>query len=280
MYYFILGELMEKEKALKNLQILMENIKELQKSNYEKTNPTLDKFKNRAERYFKDIFGIINKYDKDFKKIRFFSLSSSYNLLGGVPRDYNEDNKEYHNGLIKAQTIIESAIEEVEEWEDSIEDNITLVKTIKINNSNKVFIVHGHDNGAKQEIARFLEKLGLEPIILHEQVSGQKTIIEKIEEYAGQVGFGIVLYTACDVGGRDKDSLQSRARQNVVFEHGYLIGLLGRNRVCPLVKGKVETPGDIRGVVYTTMDDNGSWHLPLARELKAAGYNIDSSKLL
>lgn len=271
---------MEKEKALKNLQILMENIKELQKSNYEKTNPTLDKFKNRAERYFKDIFGIINKYDKDFKKIRFFSLSSSYNLLGGVPRDYNEDNKEYHNGLIKAQTIIESAIEEVEEWEDSIEDNITLVKTIKINNSNKVFIVHGHDNGAKQEIARFLEKLGLEPIILHEQVSGQKTIIEKIEEYAGQVGFGIVLYTACDVGGRDKDSLQSRARQNVVFEHGYLIGLLGRNRVCPLVKGKVETPGDIRGVVYTTMDDNGSWHLPLARELKAAGYNIDSSKLL
>ena len=38
-------------------------------------------------------------------------------------------------------------------------------------NSRKNFVVHGHDNEAKESVARFLEKLGLEPIILHEQPS-------------------------------------------------------------------------------------------------------------
>lgn len=66
-------------------------------------------------------------------------------------------------------------------------------------NSNKIFIVHGHDNALKQEVARFLEKLDLKPIILHEQASLGLTVIEKIEEYT-DVTFGIVLYTPCDVG--------------------------------------------------------------------------------
>ena len=58
---------------------------------------------------------------------------------------------------------------------------------------NKVFIVHGHDEAAKFETARFVEKLGFEPIILHEQVNSGQTIIEKIENNTN-VGFGIVLF--------------------------------------------------------------------------------------
>ena len=92
--------------------------------------------------------------------------------------------------------------------------------------TNKVFIVHGHDDALKNEVARFIEKLGLEAIILHEQANKGKTIIEKIEYYS-DVSFGIVLYTPCDIGGETKENLQPRARQNVVFEHGYLIGKIG-----------------------------------------------------
>jgi hypothetical protein len=65
----------------------------------------------------------------------------------------------------------------------------------------KIFIVHGHDDAAKLGVARFIEKIGFEPIILHEQASLGKTIIEKIESYTN-VGFGVVLYTPCDVGGK------------------------------------------------------------------------------
>jgi predicted nucleotide-binding protein len=53
-----------------------------------------------------------------------------------------------------------------------------------------VFIVHGHDEEAKVSTARFIERLGFKPIILHEQASSGKTIIEKIEEYSN-VGFGL-----------------------------------------------------------------------------------------
>lgn len=147
--------------------------------------------------------------------------------------------------------------------------------------TNKVFIVHGQDDLAKTELARFIEKLGLQAIILHEQVNSGKTIIEKIEEFSN-VGFGVVLYTACDVGAKkgEESNLQSRARQNVVFEHGYLIAKLGRRNVCALVKGKVEIPNDISGVVYVPMDDHKAWNIALAKELRNSGFKIDMNLII
>lgn len=145
---------------------------------------------------------------------------------------------------------------------------------------NEVFIVHGHDEAAKIKTARFIEKLGFKPIILHEQASASKTVIEKIETYS-DVGFGIVLYTPCDIGAKNEDNpkLKTRARQNVVFEHGFLIGKIGRGNVCALVKGEIETPNDISGVVYIKMDDEDAWHLKLAKELRNAGYDVNMNKL-
>lgn len=141
-------------------------------------------------------------------------------------------------------------------------------------NTKQVFIVHGHDDIAKLEMASFIRSLGLEPIILHLQASSGRTIIEKIEHYSN-VGFGIVLYTPCDVGFKVGTLTSSyRARQNVVFEHGYLIGKLGRPRVAAIVKGQVETPNDISGVVYIALDGVGSWREELIKEMKAAGYHI------
>lgn len=146
--------------------------------------------------------------------------------------------------------------------------------------SNKVFIVHGHDEAAKEAMARTIIEAKLEPIILHEQASSGKTIIEKIEEYS-DVAFAVVLYTECDFGCAKTDKVENekyRARQNVVFEHGYLIAKLGRKRVCALVKGDVETPGDISGVVYIPMDNAGGWKIKLAKEMKEVGINIDMNK--
>ena len=145
----------------------------------------------------------------------------------------------------------------------------------------KVFIVHGQDDLAKTEVARFVEKMGFQAIILHEQVSAGKTIIEKIEEFSN-VGFGIVLYTPCDLGAKkgEENNLQPRARQNVVFEHGYLIANLGRRNVCALVKGKVEIPNDISGVVYVPMDDHKAWNIALAKEMRNSGYEVDMNLIV
>lgn len=143
----------------------------------------------------------------------------------------------------------------------------------------KVFIVHGHDEALKETVARFLGQLGLEPIILHEKPNSGKTIIEKIEAYT-DVGFGVVLYTPCDVGSKkgNEVNLKNRARQNVVFEHGYLIGKIGRNNVAALVKGEIETPNDISGVVYISLESE--WRISLAKELRNSGYNVDMNLIV
>lgn len=155
--------------------------------------------------------------------------------------------------------------------------NITSSFQPQSEKKNKVFVVHGRDNEAKQQIARHIESLGLEAIILHEQASSGMTIIEKIEHYSGEADFALVLYTACDKGrGVHENNVQPklRARQNVVFEHGYLMAKLGRRNVTALVKGDIETPNDISGVVYVGMDSYGAWKADVVRELQACGYNV------
>lgn len=129
----------------------------------------------------------------------------------------------------------------------------------------------------KYEIARFIESIELEPIIIDEQANKGQTIIEKIENNS-DVGFALILYSPCDIGGIDKEHLLPRARQNVILEHGYMIGHLGRDRVCALMNGEIEEPTDISGIVYISMANN--WKLELSRELKKAGLEIDLNKLV
>lgn len=145
----------------------------------------------------------------------------------------------------------------------------------------RVFIVHGHHEALKQQVARTVERLtGEPPIILHEQPDGGRTVIEKFESYADEVGFAVVLLTADDQGSSAASSeLQPRARQNVVFELGYFIGRIGRARVAVLYEDRVELPSDMSGVLYTPADVAGAWQLKLAREMKAAGVAVDLNKL-
>jgi predicted nucleotide-binding protein len=143
----------------------------------------------------------------------------------------------------------------------------------------QVFIVHGHDEAAKESVARFLMQLEIKPVILAEEPSRGKAIIEKLEA-SDDVAFAVVLLTPDDVGAvkEHKDNLQPRARQNVVLELGYFMALLGRDYVCALYKGDVEIPSDYFGVVYITLDDNGAWKPKLAQELNAAGVDVDLNK--
>ena len=65
----------------------------------------------------------------------------------------------------------------------------------------------------------------------------------------------------------------------MIFELGFMIGKLGRERVCALHKGEVEIPSDFSGVLWIGMDSEGAWQFKLARELKAAGIKVDLNRL-
>ena len=159
--------------------------------------------------------------------------------------------------------------------------------------SNKVFIVHGRDHEPMKELKTIVYEFGLYPIVLHEKASGGLTLAEKLERYSKDVGYAFVILTPDDVGALrskfvdvhpkvlPKRSIKSirdikpRARQNVIFEMGYFWGLLKRQKVCCLLKGDVEKPSDIEGILYIPFKDSvEEVRLEIFKELTEAGYEI------
>ncbi len=143
--------------------------------------------------------------------------------------------------------------------------------------SDRVFIVHGHDDQAVDQAELLIRRFGLTPIILRLAPSSGRTVIEKFEAYS-DVGFAVVLLTPDDIGGvkgSTWEQLSPRARQNVVWEWGYLVGSLGRSHVICLYKQGVEEPSDLHGLVTIHIDDDvRNQAEEIRREMNAAGYRI------
>jgi predicted nucleotide-binding protein len=147
-----------------------------------------------------------------------------------------------------------------------------------------IFVVHGHDEEMKQSVARTLEKLDLEPLILHEQPNGGRTVIEKLMDYGQIASFAVVLLSPDDLAhqvSEDPTKAQYRARQNVILELGFFLGKLGRSQVVVIHKeaDKFEMPSDFAGVLFVPYDSRGTWQFELVRELKEAGYKVDANVL-
>lgn len=207
-----------------------------------------------------------------------FGQKSLHEQIG----EFHDDLRYYISRVQSVQERLDVILED-----PSLSHFITVSEHSQTQSPNEVFLVHGHDDLAKQTVARFIEKLGLKAIILHEQVNLGKTIIEKFESFSG-VGFAVILLTPDDVGTTKAAHTQGkgpneRARQNVIFEHGFFVGKLGRGHVCALVKGDkgdVETPSDLHGVVFIPLDEPGARRYRLASEMSASGLPVDLNKLV
>lgn len=182
----------------------------------------------------------------------------------------------------KSLALLNSAVKSLKEQLDEVGASIVASEASQVPRQlmRSVFIVHGHDEGAREMVARFLERIGFKAVILHEQANRGRTVIEKVEANS-EVGFAIVLLTPDDEGRKAGDSdFEPRARQNVLLELGYFIGRLGRENVCALKRGNVEIPSDFAGIVWEDMDGSGGWRQGLGRELQAAGHEIDWNKVM
>jgi hypothetical protein len=141
-----------------------------------------------------------------------------------------------------------------------------------IPSAHRIFIVHGRNETAKLQVARFLETATEATVtILHEQAGAGRTILEKFEHYASASTYAVVLLTADDKGGLKGSPMQTRARQNVVFEFGFFVGALTRNRVAVLYELGVELPSDLAGIGWIEFDRKGAWQIALTKELREAG---------
>ena len=266
----------QKNRAIERLERALAAIPELEANPGRTGSREFEKWHRDTEVAISYVFGDETRHANDFKNIRYIPIV----MVGGVRHDFN---RPYLQGLRSASSVLQSMIDEIREyWEDDDgPDTDTGYETGVQLDSNEVFIVHGRHDGAKQMVARFLERLELSPIILHEQPNQGQTIIEKFEEHSN-VGFAVVLLTPDDVGGpADEGNTQRpRARQNVILELGFFLGKLGRERTCALLVDDVEIPSDYDGVLYIPMDGQGAWMMNLVRELKGAGLEVDANLAL
>ena len=265
-----------KAKAIERLQKALDAIPELKRLPRSDSAPEFKKWQRNTQIAITNTFGDKSRHIEDFTNI-FYSP-----IVITLSTSESEWREAYERGLDSAASVLESMIDEIKEyWEEEHQTPTSpAVQEEERTNTKEVFVIHGRDNEAKETVARFLTRLDLTPVILHEQPNQGWTIIEKFEQHA-QVGFAVALLTPDDMGAlkNEEKNLKPRARQNVVFELGYFLGRLGRKRVCALTKGNVEIPSDYDGVVYISLDDGG-WKMNLIRELKNVGFDVDANKAL
>jgi predicted nucleotide-binding protein len=229
-----------------------------------------ESWKRKTATVLRMAFGEGTQHLKDFDGLRF----GPGVWFSGMPDTAFDSARE--EDVRSVMAILEAAVFELEHSGSSSEkknDGDWAVKGI--------FIVHGHDNATKHEVARVVQRLtGEEATILHEQASEGRTLIEKFEAHAAGKAFAVIIMTADDVG-RAKAAREDnhRGRQNVVFEFGFFVGALGRRRVALLHEEGVELPSDLHGLVYIPLDSGGGWHAKLGKELLAAGIDVDLNRL-
>ena len=272
------------------LEIIYKEIDRLIEMNATTATQEFQDWKLKAARFLSHYFGMQSIEMEQFRKTQFhpiFDYDDESKCIECCKKGLEATKRVFEtylddistDMLDKAEKSMQQKLKEMRQWqhEDMLLANIsqrTLMTRTK--EYKKVFIVHGHDNALKQEVARMVEKQGLETIILSEQANRGKTIIEKFEEHS-DVGAAICLFTGDDYGkAKDATSENLRARQNVVFEAGYFMGKLGRGNVILIASPDIEIPSDLQGVVYTNKD---MWQTDVLRELKAIGYNVDFNKL-
>ena len=229
----------------------------------------LDWYRNACS-YYNDSYQVQRYFQKLKKEILISCSKLPFTYLG---LDFIKQINEFKRLL---ELIIDKSYSIPFEQEVNLEKNYNtnIIEKRHLIMEDRIFVVHGRNIGIRNEIELFIRRIGLTPIILDEQVDNGMTIIEKIEKYS-DVSCAIVLYTSCDEGRmKGEKDLKDRARQNVIFEHGYMVAKLGRDKVIALVEQGVEIPGDLSGVVYISMQD-ADWKVKVMRNLNGSGLQVD-----
>ncbi|MCT7621936.1 nucleotide-binding protein [Aliarcobacter butzleri] len=257
-----LKERIEKGKELLNIKITSELHLDEAKKEYRKWN-------DYNFEYLRRIFSTDEEATKYNRPLHYaFVLDSN---LGRDIRDFFDDIKEK---IHRIDSLVERIdLIPLEIISEASYQNITPI-------TKKVFIVHGRDEVSKTNLEILLTEMGLEPIVLHRQADEGQTVIEKFEKYGSDVAYAFILLTPDEIAYLSNEDLlpdnerkkEKRARPNVIFEFGYFVGKLTRNRVCCLYTGDVEIPSDLKGLVYKRYNNSvEEVAYSIQKDLKAVG---------
>ena len=159
----------------------------------------------------------------------------------------------------------------------------------------KVLIVHGRDHATRDAIELYVRDLGLQTRRMDAEAHEGRSLPEKWEEVASDIGYAVFIVTADDelkipkmdgeagAAIRDEETGETiwkdirRPRQNVILEMGYVWGAIGRRKKTAFLVDRrvsgLELPNDIQGIgLIPITNDLAETKLQLRRELAAAGF--------
>jgi predicted nucleotide-binding protein len=256
----------EMERGIRRLLRRLEMVEKFDPNSLDRNDPyaTVRPLSTEIETALTETFG---HNTVEYNRFRYAATFDWPIVIGGIP--HHEKVEAVEKDRQRSIQLLNAAISLLKERSEDIQSVAIKAQPVLKQTSNRIFIVHGHDNEPKEATARFLGTLGFKPIILHEQANKGRTIIQKFRDEAADVGFAVVLMTEDD----EVSSGRKRTRQNVVLELGFFLGALGPSNVAVIVKGDVEKPSDYDGVVYIPFD--AGWKVNLAKEMEAAGLSFD-----
>jgi hypothetical protein len=153
------------------------------------------------------------------------------------------------------------------------------VESMKKMNERKVLVIPGPDEDRKKAVVAFLKKLDLEPLMVEGPEGQVADLAEKFGMYS-EAGFAVTFLTGDDMGfpkGKpEKPKL--RPRQDVIFELGFLMGLLHPQSVCALYEEGLDLPFGCKRSGLIPYDSGEVWKLLLARSMKLANVDVDLNK--
>lgn len=257
------------EAGIRNLQRRIDELKTLESDRVTFDDARVDVAESNIRNTIREVFGPTSP---EFDEHQYHDIWKGPQIAGP---DFDAPRK-FAAGIGNSITILTGLISRLEEKRSELtESSVVAPAKAARTPGRRVFLVHGHDEGARQSVARFLEQLRLEPVVLSERPNEGRTIIEKFEHHA-DVEYAVVLLTPDDqVADGSAQSTKARARQNVILELGYFIGRLTRRNVCALYKGPIDLPSDLHGVLYVPLDEGDGWKLKLATEMKSAKVDVD-----
>jgi predicted nucleotide-binding protein len=150
----------------------------------------------------------------------------------------------------------------------------------------KVLLAHGRDDRWAQAVAHLLEQAGSHELTILDQRAEQRAeLLEDAGDQRAAPRYAVVLLTADDIGGRRLESAEEpyfapRARQDVVFEMGFLAAALTPACVCVLYEEGVELPCELDEISHVRLDLAGTWQPKLLMKLRRAGFDYDLNRLV
>lgn len=114
---------------------------------------------------------------------------------------------------------------------------------------NAIFIGHGKDRAAVDQLKELLSQMGLKSVVAQDEPHAGRPISQKVADCMRECGAGIFVVSGDDNATDTDGNTTKRARQNVIYELGAASFLYGQ-RIVIFKEAGVEFPSDFSDLGY------------------------------